>query len=413
MSSSADRRDEVPEGIPTTLDWVVLSADMATIHAAQRYACIVELWDDAIADARRREEPVAFVERSVRLEVAAALRITEHAAGRLMGVGHSLMRRYPQVWEAMSRADITDTHATIIVDGLDQLDDVTAGLVAEVLSLAEELPTGPFRRAMKRIVDREQEATLAEQHAAAVAHRHVRVDAGVDGMAWLTAHLPAVEAHAIAGRLTAIAKTLDSADDERTLDQKRADVFGDLLLDGETDALPETARGIRPTVAVTVPALTLLTGDGPAAQVDGVGPIPLDKARELCGAATGWMRVLTHPETGVVLSIGRDTYRPPADLRRLVTWRAARCMAPGCGIPADRCDLDHTVDWHHGGTTAADNLAPLCRGHHTLKHHSDWQVEAKPGGALEWTSPAGRVYLVRPERRIPQFTVDPPGPPPF
>lgn len=120
------------------------------------------------------------------------------------------------------------------------------------------------------------------------------------------------------------------------------------------------------------------------------------------------MRVLTHPETGVVLSVGREQYRPPADLRRLVTWRAARCMAPGCGIPADRCDIDHTVDWHHGGHTDATNLAPLCRGHHTLKHHTDWQVTARPGGALEWTSPAGRVYLVHPERRIPHFTTDPP-----
>ncbi|HCJ48600.1 MAG TPA: HNH endonuclease [Microbacterium sp.] len=386
---------------------------MATIHAAQRYACIVELWDDAIADARRRDETTAFVERSVRLEVAAALRITEHAAGRLMGIGHALVRRYPQVWEAMSHADITETHATIIVDGLDQLDDVTAGLVSEVLSLAEELPTGPFRRAMTRVVDRKQEATLAEQHAAAMQHRHVRVDAGVDGMAWLTAHLPAVEAHAIYGRLTAMAKTLNSEGDERSLDQKRADVFGDLLIDGETGSLPDTARGIRPTVAITVPALTLLTGDGPAAQVEGVGPIRLERARELCGAASGWMRVLTHPETGVVLSVGREHYRPPADLRRLVTWRAARCMAPGCGIPVDRCDIDHTIDWHHGGHTDAGNLAPLCRGHHTLKHHTGWQVRAKPDGALEWTSPASRVYLVHPERRIPHFTTDPPGPPPF
>ncbi|MCM3695134.1 HNH endonuclease signature motif containing protein [Microbacterium oleivorans] len=410
MSSSPDARDEVPEGIPTALDWVVMCADMATVHAAQRYACIVELWDDAIADARRREEPVAFVERSVRLEVAAALRITEHAAGRLMGIGHALVRRYPQVWEAMSRAVITEAHATIIVDGLDQLENVTAGLIHEVLSLAEEQSTGPFRRAVKRIIDREQEATLAQQHAAALAHRHVRVDAGVDGMAWLTAHLPAVEAHAILGRLTAIAKTLD---DDRSLDQKRADVFGDLLIDGETESLPAKARGIRPTVTVTVPALTLLTGEGPAAQLDGIGPIPVEKARELCGTASGWMRVLTHPETGAVLSVGRDTYRPPADLRRLVAWRAARCMAPGCGIPADRCDIDHTTNWHHGGTTASDNLAPLCRGHHTLKHQTDWQVRARPGGALEWTSPAGRVYLVHPERRIPTFTVDPPGPPPF
>ncbi|WP_363456915.1 HNH endonuclease signature motif containing protein [Microbacterium sp. LMI1x-1-1.1] len=405
MSSPSPYVDEVPEGIPTTLDWVVLSADMATIHAAQRYASIVELWDDAIRAATRDEGASVLVERSVRLEVASALRISEHAAGRLMGVGRALVKRYPAVWESMSHADITDTHATIIVDGLDELEIIRDELVREVLALAEEMPTGPFRRAVKRIVDREREATIAERHADAVAHRHVRVEPGVDGMAWLTAHLPAVEAHAIHGRLTAIANTLD---DERSLDQKRADVFGDLLIDGETESLPDTVRGIRPTVTVTVPALTLLTGDGPAAQADGVGPVPLDRARELCGAASGWMRVLTQPDTGVVLSVGREHYRPPADLRRLVTWRAARCMAPGCGIPADRCDIDHTVDWHHGGHTDAGNLAPLCRGHHTLKHHTDWQVTAQPGGALEWTSPAGRVYLVKPERRIPQFSTDPP-----
>ena len=413
MSSPSPFVEEVPEGIPTTLDWVVMSADMATIHAAQRYRCIVDLWDDAIRAANRDEGASVLVERSVRLEVASALRITEHAAGRLMGIGRALVYRYPRVWEAMSRARITDTHATILVDGLDELEIVRDELVSEVLERAEQMPTGPFRRTVKRIVDREREATITERHATAVAHRHVRVDAGVDGMAWLTAHLPAVEAHAIHGRLTAIAKTLDAPGDERSLDQKRADVFGDLLIDGETGSLPDTARGIRPTVAVTVPALTLLTGDGPAAQVDGVGPIPLDRARELCGTASGWMRILTRPETGVVLSVGREQYRPPADLRRLVAWRAARCMAPGCGIPADRCDLDHTIDWHHGGETAANNLAPLCRGHHTLKHHTDWRVKAKSGGALEWTSPAGRVYLVHPERRIPHFTTDPPGPPPF
>ncbi|WP_244604330.1 HNH endonuclease signature motif containing protein [Microbacterium oleivorans] len=397
---------EVPPDVPSTLDWVVMCADMATVHAAQRYRCIVELWDDAIAEEHRNDRDAVLVERSVRLEVASALRITEHAAGRLMGLGRALVYRYPAVLDSMSHAGITDTHATIIVDGLDQLESVRDDLVAEVLGAAEEMATGPFRRYVRRIVDREREAALADQHATAVTHRHVRVDAGVDGMAWLTAHLPAVEAHAILGRLTAIAKTLD--DDERTLDQKRADVFGDLLIDGETTSLPDTARGIRPTVAITVPALTLLTGNGPTAQVDGVGPVPLDRARELCGAASGWMRVLTHPETGVVLSVGREQYRPPADLRRLVAWRAARCMAPGCGIPADRCDIDHTVDWHHGGHTDAANLAPLCRGHHTLKHHTDWRVRAKPGGALEWTSPAGRVYLVQPERRIPRFTTDPP-----
>jgi hypothetical protein len=52
--------------------------------------------------------------------------------------------------------------------------------------------------------------------------------------------------------------------------------------------------------------------------VEGIGPIPLPVARELAGGAAGWTRVLTHPETGMVLSVGRDQYRPPAALARLV-----------------------------------------------------------------------------------------------
>lgn len=169
---------------------------------------------------------------------------------------------------------------------------------------------------------------------------------------------------------------------------------------------------------VTVPALTLLEAErdaqGPragVASVEGIGPIPIKRARQLCGAADGWMRVLTHPETGIVLSVGRDRYRPPASLRRLVRWRAGTCMAPGCGMPASRCHIDHTLAWEHGGTTADTNLAPLCQGHHTIKHHGGWKVDQIPGsgGALQWTSPTGRTYRVNPERRTPTFTPSDPN----
>jgi hypothetical protein len=131
-----------------------------------------------------------------------------------------------------------------------------------------------------------------------------------------------------------------------------------------------------------------------------------------------WMRVLTHPETGMVLSVGRTQYSPPASLRRLAKWRADRCMGPGCGMPASRCEVDHTIAWEHGGDTALENLAPLCKGHHKVKHHGGWHLKQIPdsGGAVEWTSPAGRRYVVEPERRVPVFTVSSDvrsTPPPF
>ncbi len=72
-----------------------------------------------------------------------------------------------------------------------------------------------------------------------------------------------MEAQAIFDRLTGQAKVLAAHPDEtRTLDQLRADVFGDLLIDGVTDSLPPDARGIRATVVVTVPVLALLDPDG-------------------------------------------------------------------------------------------------------------------------------------------------------
>jgi hypothetical protein len=32
--------------------------------------------------------------------------------------------------------------------------------------------------------------------------------------------------------------------------------------------------------------------------------------------------------------------------------------APGCGRPAARCDLNHTIAWHAGGVTCECNIAP-------------------------------------------------------
>jgi hypothetical protein len=51
-------------------------------------------------------------------------------------------------------------------------------------------------------------------------------------------------------------------------------------------------------------------------------------------------------------------YRPSRRLRHLVRARNARCTAPGCGRPAARCDLAHTVPWDQGGLTCECDLAP-------------------------------------------------------
>ncbi|MFT4134969.1 DUF222 domain-containing protein [Microbacterium sp.] len=397
-----------PVTAPDDLDLVCEVDGMVAIFAAQRYANIEVLRRRALTGAGYGAQ-ADIAQRSLRLELAAALRVSEYAAGMLLARAEALCTRYPETLEALGRGRITERHAEIIADELDRIEpDVAARLAPAALDLAEAEPVGVFRRKLGKLIETARAETLTERHEKALTERRTWVQPGTEGMATLELHAPAVEVHAAHERATAIAKALKTRDGEtRSLDQLRADVMCDLLIDGDTSAHPAEASGIRASVVVTVPALALLDDEHAAASdpavVEGVGPIPIETARELCGGADGWMRVLTHPETGVVLSVGRKRYRPPASLRRLVRWRADRCMAPGCGMPASRCEIDHNVAWEHGGHTAVWNNAPFCKGHHIVKHHGNWTIRQRDGGAIEWSSPTGRRYLVEPERPMPVF----------
>jgi hypothetical protein len=404
----------VPEP-PDELEVVRGLSTLLASYAADRFRAVHALCVEWREDAARHGRGLTdVVDRALRLELAAGLGITEHAAADLMTLAEAVVATFPSVGESLSKARITEQHARVFVSLMSPLEPaISAGLAKEALALAEAHPVGVFRRLLRALIDRTRVQTVPERFHAALQERRVYTESGADGMAWLHLYAPEVEVHAVLGRITRTGKAVRKSvpGDPRSLDQVRADVALDLLIDGDTTVLPVAARGIRPQVVVTVPVLSLLDDRsataGDPAVVEGVGPIPIARARELCGSASSWMRVLTHPETGMVLSVGRDSYEPPAALRRLVMWRADRCVAPGCSMPASRCDVDHTIAFSDGGETSIGNLAPICRGHHMVKHHGGWSVTQHAGGVIEWVSPSGRSYLVEPERRVPTFRPEP------
>jgi hypothetical protein len=115
---------EIPDQVfPDELDLVVEAAAMMTVLAAQRLERIDAMRREALRDATRNARVLTeVVERGVRLELAAALRITEHAAGDLLSFAEAMVHSYPAVLVSMERARITELHAQILVAAVNELE---------------------------------------------------------------------------------------------------------------------------------------------------------------------------------------------------------------------------------------------------------------------------------------------------
>jgi hypothetical protein len=206
---------------------------------------------------------------------------------------------------------------------------------------------------------------------------------------------------------------------------------------------PASGPSLAALVTITVPLATLRGQSDTPGRADGFGLLDADDARDLVAAAarhprTRWCLTAVNPDgtaaahgcatgrhpppgpaptgpappgtappgaplpfTPVMLPVTRGPcdhphaevgYHPSRKLQHLIRARNARCTAPGCGRPAVRCDLDHTVPWDQGGLTCECDLAPLCRHHHRCKQADGWTLEQPQPGVLVWRVPNGRTY---------------------
>ena len=272
----------------------------------------------------------------------------------------------------------------------------------------------------KRLIAKLAKEADDEARTNAHSRRSVAVTPVEHGMALLEAFISEADAERIIRRLTSDAKAL--IDPDRSMDQKRADLFTDLLIaypdmcgalatsfaaegraeprganaevsgaegdcprtgtdtqSGASEGSAATVDGLWPArvrgrteIQVVIRLETLLGLDVDRGHVPGLGDISADVAREL--AADGKWRAWITSTTGSVVATSPRTYHPTESLARLIRAREPYCRMPGCRRPAIGCDLDHTVPWPRGSTSPT-NLGPLCRRHHNLKTHHGWQLQ--------------------------------------
>ncbi|HKJ12719.1 MAG TPA: HNH endonuclease signature motif containing protein, partial [Ornithinimicrobium sp.] len=60
---------------------------------------------------------------------------------------------------------------------------------------------------------------------------------------------------------------------------------------------------------------------------------------------------------------------------------------PGCSVPPHWCDAHHLEWFSRGGHTDLNNLALLCRRHHTLVHQRDLTATIGPDHVVHWQRP--------------------------
>ncbi|HET7325676.1 MAG TPA: DUF222 domain-containing protein, partial [Nocardioidaceae bacterium] len=169
----------------------------------------------------------------------------------------------------------------------------------------------------------------------------------------------------------------DAVDDGRTLMQRRADAFAEILLAGigaGTTGRPHTGR-LRPQIAVTV-TLDQLQGiaGAPKALLDHFGVIPTATVRRLaCDADL--TRVILDTATGKPLNVGRRHRLAVKRQRRALATLFRHCAFPGCTVPFRFTEIHHRDWWcRDHGATNLDLLLPYCWTHHHFLHEHGFTV---------------------------------------
>jgi hypothetical protein len=155
--------------------------------------------------------------------------------------------------------------------------------------------------------------------------------------------------------------------------------------------------GLVGRVTLTVPD-DILGGPPPLDMVPGgILSRALRAAGRVAAAAATRATADAAAENGCAHTAATLGYRPPRRLREFVVARDLTCRFPFCRQPAWRGDLDHTQPWDRGGKTCSCNLGGLCRSHHILKQHPNWQLIQIEPGTFQWITPVGRVYTATPD----------------
>lgn len=397
-----------------SLDLITLMESVKGAAAAVQVrvtAQVVGRRDADSAQARARGEISAADEKrcraGTRAEIALARRCSPTLADRHVGLAVALDAEMPHTLHALSRGEISEWRATLMVRetaclSADDRREVDRRIGPDLPRLGDR---AIVRAAQLIAVERDQES-IVERRRRAAASRRVSVRPAADGMAYLSVLGPLTEIVGAYAALTVAERSRWAMTGDPRVDQLRTQDrrgVGEWMADTALERLSGRGEGeVQPVeinLVMTPGALlpSLATGDGADSRVEipGWGTAPAgdvrahlarllaDTGRAENGgsrAAGVWLRRLfTSPDGRDLVSMDSSRRRFDGALRTFLALRDPTCRFPWCDAPSR--DIDHVARHADGGATSADNGMGLCHRHNQVKELPGWRVTVEAAGA--------------------------------
>ncbi|KUI44548.1 hypothetical protein AU197_04175 [Mycobacterium sp. IS-1590] len=417
--------------------------------AARRFAAIAELIRRKVSDDDERNLCAFDPWDSVAAEVAAAMTIGHRRASGQMRIAQALRERLPRVAALFEQGEIGARIVSAITWRTQLVEDPEALALIDTALAKRASRLGPLSEqrleaAIDALVGKFDPLAVRRSQSTART-RDFRVG-NLDDPAGTTSvwgRLLATDAAILKRRIAEMMQGLCD-NDPRSMGERRADAIGALAANqdrlGCACGSPTCAAAGPQTSNIVVHVIADQDAFENAAAAAGNDATPETKDDESDAADSTAAEGATPPQSDAKTSENRGTavllghgalppsllpwlisrgakvrpiktpgpeaesrYQPSAALAEFVRMRDMYCRAPGCDVPADLCDIDHTIPWPLGPTHPS-NLKCLCRKNHMMKTFhggpDGWRDVQLPDGTVIWTAPSGHTYTTHPGSKL-------------
>jgi Domain of unknown function (DUF222) len=357
-------------------------------------------------------------------EVSAALGVTHGRASGEMHLSQAMLHRLPHVGSLFMAGHLSYRVCRAIAWRTDLVEDEEALALLDTAIAEAAVHWGPLSdyklgQAIDVWIDRYDPGALRRIRAT-TRSRDVQLGSRDEetGTTTMTGRLYSTDAALLDRKLTQMAHGV-CEDDPRSIAQRRADALGALAAGSDRLACacgsPECPSGDDDGRASSIvihvvaeaealeaapdPAMSgeiesrLITRDTTLAEALAPHPEPEPTASASTAIITSRGGIVPPALLAQMIRSGAKVrylrrpadkpepgYRPSTALDEFVRLRDLTCRFPNCDVPAEFCDVDHTMPWPWGPTHAS-NLTCKCRKHHLLKTFwIGWSDQQFPAG---------------------------------